>query len=73
MLNVKVNSFPYLKYNNMKKKCALRLRRGFTSSSVVKNPPAMQETRVPSLGQKDPLEEGIATHSRNAFGCFQEI
>ena len=32
-----------------------------------KNPPAMQETedtRVPSLGQEDPLEEGTATHSR---------
>ena len=23
----------------------------------------MQETRVPSLGQEDPLEEGMATHS----------
>ena len=23
----------------------------------------MQETRVPSLGWKDPLEEGMATHS----------
>ena len=29
----------------------------------VKNLPAMQETRVLSLGQKDPLEKGIATHS----------
>ena len=28
----------------------------------VKNLPAMQETQVRSLGQKDPLEEGIATH-----------
>ena len=24
---------------------------------------AMQETRVPSLGQDDPLEKGMATHS----------
>ena len=23
----------------------------------------MQETRVPSLGQEDPLEKGMATHS----------
>ena len=30
---------------------------------VVKNPPAMQETRVQSLGQEDPLEKGMATHS----------
>ena len=29
----------------------------------VKNPLAMQETRVRSLGQEDPLEEGMATHS----------
>ena len=25
--------------------------------------PAMQETQVRSLGQEDPLEEGMATHS----------
>ena len=32
--------------------------------SAVKNLPAMQEeTWVPSLGQEDPLEEGMATHS----------
>ena len=34
--------------------------------SVVKNLSAiqeMQETWVQSLGQKDPLEEGMATHS----------
>ena len=31
--------------------------------SVVKNLPAMQETRVPFLGQEDPLEKGMATHS----------
>ena len=36
---------------------------GFPSGSVVKNPPAMQETRVQSLGWEDPLEEGRATHS----------
>ena len=30
---------------------------------MVKNPPAMQETRVQSLGQEDPLEIGMATHS----------
>ena len=29
----------------------------------VKNPPAMQETPVRFLGQEDPLEKGIATHS----------
>ena len=30
---------------------------------MVKNPPAMQETWVRSLGWDDPLEEGMATHS----------
>ena len=30
---------------------------------MVKNPPAMLVTWVRSLGQKDPLEEEIATHS----------
>ena len=33
----------------------------------VKNPPAaqeMQETWVPSLGQEDPMEKEMATHSR---------
>ena len=30
---------------------------------MVKNPPAVQETRVQSLGQEDPLEKGLATHS----------
>ena len=30
---------------------------------VVKNPPAMLETWVQSLGWEDPLEKGTATHS----------
>ena len=30
---------------------------------LVKNPPAMQETQVPSLGGEDPMEKGMATHS----------
>ena len=36
---------------------------GLPGGSAVKNPPAMQETRVQSLGQDDPPEEGMATHS----------
>ena len=32
-------------------------------AQMVKNLPAMQETRIQSLGREDPLEEGIATHS----------
>ena len=30
---------------------------------MVKSPPAMQEIRVGSLGQEDPLEKAMATHS----------
>ena len=36
---------------------------GFPGAHMVKNPPAVQETWVLSLGQEDPLEEGMATHS----------
>ena len=36
---------------------------GFPDGSVVMNLPAVQETRVLSLGQEDPPEEGTATHS----------
>ena len=32
-------------------------------AQMVKNPPAMQETWILSLGWEDPLEEGMATHS----------
>ena len=32
-------------------------------AQTVKNLPTIQETWVSSLGQKDPLEEGMATHS----------
>ena len=35
---------------------------GFPSDSDGKNPPAMQETQVRSLGQEDALEKGMATH-----------
>ena len=31
-------------------------------TQMVKNLLAMQETQVPSLGLKDPLEKGMATH-----------
>ena len=32
-------------------------------AQMVKNLPAVQETRVPSLGQEDPLEKEMATPS----------
>ena len=36
---------------------------GFPVAQTVKNLPAVQETGIPSLGQEDPMEEGMATHS----------
>jgi len=39
------------------------LRASFPSGSAVKNPPAIQEMWVQSLGWKDPLLEEITTHS----------
>ena len=44
----------------------LVLAKTFPDGSVVKNPPAIQETQemqVQSLGQVDPLEKEMATHS----------
>ena len=38
--------------------------------SVVKNQTAMQQTQVPYLGQKDPLEEGTATHATMLSGTI---
>ena len=36
---------------------------GFPGGSTVKNLPVMQETQVLSLGQEDPLEKRMSTHS----------
>ena len=32
-------------------------------AQTIKNLPAVQETQVQSLGQEDPLEKGMATHT----------
>ena len=42
---------------------SLSLSLSFLVVPSVKNPPAMQETRVQSLGREDPLEKEMATHS----------
>ena len=44
-------------------KILLSLEQGFPMAQLVKNPPAMRETWVQSLGWEDPLEKGKATHS----------
>ena len=49
------NSYIYIKY--------IYIYLEFLVAQTVKNLPAVQETRVQSLGQEDPLEKGMATHS----------
>ena len=41
----------------------MSLERASLVAQLVKNPLAMWETWVPSLGWEDPLEKGKATHS----------
>ena len=40
-------------------------------AQLVKNPPAMRETWVRSLGWEDPQEEGMATHS--SISCLKNF
>ena len=42
---------------------AFAIHQGFFVAQLVKNLPAMWETRVQSLGWEDPLEKEKATHS----------
>ena len=44
---------------------------GFLSDSVRMNLPAIQETGVPSLSSKDPLEESMATRS-SILSCLEK-
>ena len=39
------------------------MKGAFLVAQMVKNLPAVWETQVQSLGQEDPLEKGMATHS----------
>ena len=41
-------------------------------AQLVKNPPAMRETWVQSLGWEDPLEKGKATHF-SILVCFKPV
>ena len=45
------------------KYCTLMHVWGFPDGLVIKDPPARQQTRVQYLGQENPLEKEIATHS----------
>ena len=50
-----------------------RQNRGSVVVQMVKNPPAVQETWVRSLGWEDPLEKGMATHSVFWLGEFHGL
>ena len=65
----KVNNYP-LKHscleNSIDRGIYIHAQLYFWASLVtqnVKNPPATHETQVLSLGQEDPLQKGVATHS----------
>ena len=46
----------------------VKVQRAFPGGSSVKNPPAVQETRVRPLGWEDPLEKEMATHPQ--YSCL---
>ena len=56
-----IRSWPL--YHTSGFKDMLRNITGFLSGSAVKKLPVMQDTRVRSLGEEDPLEKGMVTHS----------
>ena len=49
--------------NNISEKGLISIIWASLVAQLVKNPPAMQETWVQSLGWEDPLEKGKAIHS----------
>ena len=53
----------WLQENKIRDRLPTLVFLGFPCGSAGKEPPAMWETWVQSLGWEDPLEEGKATHS----------
>ena len=47
---------------DLSKMCSFLPQWASLVAQLVKNPPAVQETWVQSLGWEDPLEKGMATH-----------
>ena len=56
---------PWVRFKGKKcgQACIIATAGGSPGGSVVKNPPAKQETGVPFLGREDPPEEVMATPS----------
>ena len=53
-----------------KKKLCFTLEWASWVAQMVKNLPAVQETRFQALGWEDPLEKGVTTHSSILAGEF---
>ena len=53
----------YLEYKNYNSENSCHIFWTSLEAQMVKNLPAVQETGVQSVGQEDPLEKGMATHS----------
>ena len=69
--NIPTYRYIYIHYPKGLKNMSCLTHRGFPGGSAVKNLPAMhktQETQVWFLGQGDPLEEEMATHSSICAG-----
>ena len=62
LLNICESPFPYPRRWRWKYNLSHNVM-DFLGGSAVKNLPAMQVTRVRSLGREDPLEKKMATHS----------
>ena len=65
----------YCGKESLKNRVALTVNRPSLVAQLVKNPPAMWEIWVQSLGWEDRLEKGKATHSsisglENSMGCI---
>ena len=60
---IKKNCWDYSSFFEQTLVECLFYAKGFLGGSAVKNPPAMQETRVQFPGREAPLGEGTGTHS----------
>ena len=63
-VTVKVPAFALVTHTSKPFNCLFPLWGASLVPQLVKNPPARRETWVQSLGWEDPLEKGMATHSR---------
>ena len=64
LVKINISCFSYQMHTNIWDLRPSYIHKGASLvAQMVKNPQAMQETWIQSLGREDPLEKGIATHS----------